>query len=140
MNHIKALVMKFIMIAVILTLVLTWIFGANFSDTLVISLVLTIVAYALGDLAIFRQGNRYEHGKRNTTATISDFVLSFLVIWLMGEWIVEDTVNMAAAALVSAIVLALGEWFFHKYLDKRVFPEKFGTAQGINRHDKPIMR
>ncbi|TWT00116.1 YndM family protein [Planomicrobium sp. CPCC 101079] len=146
MNHVKALVMKFIMIAIVLSIILTGIFDVEFSDTLLISLVLTVVAYVLGDLMIFRKtGDRNahdrtsnthtaDHKKRNTMATIGDIVLSFLVIWLMGEALFANTEDIIASSLISAVVIGAGEWFFHKYLDRNVFPEKDGRAATGNTH------
>ncbi|TWT13224.1 YndM family protein [Planomicrobium sp. CPCC 101079] len=148
MNHVKALIMKFIMIAVVLLIILTGIFDVEFGDTLLISLVLTAVAYVLGDLMIFRKtgdrtantqtaghSNTADHKKRNTMATIGDIVTSFLVIWLMGQMLFANTEDIIAASLISALVIGGGEWFFHKYLDKNVFPEKDGhAATGNTRH------
>jgi len=54
MNHLKALVIKFVMIAAVLGIILAGIFDFAFSDTLVISLVLTLLAYIVGDLGIFQ--------------------------------------------------------------------------------------
>ncbi|MDN7245228.1 DUF2512 family protein [Planococcus shenhongbingii] len=143
MNHLKALIIKFVMIAVVLSIILTGIYDVEFGDTLLISLVLTLLAYALGDLMVFRKtGNQTAHGhagnthannhenhkKRNTMATIADIVLSFLVIWLMGDALINNSEDIVQAALISAIVIGAGEWFFHKYLDRNVFPEKDAHA------------
>ena len=135
MNHVKALIMKFLMIAVVLLIILTGFFDVEFGDALLISAILTVVAYALGDLMIFRNvgdrskrteanGVQSDHTKRNAIATISDIVVAFLVIWLMGEVLLADTQNLITAAIISAVVIGAGEWFFHKYLDRNVFPEK----------------
>lgn len=129
MDHVKALVIKFVMIAVVLGIVITGIFDGELGDTLLISLILTILAYVLGDLMIFRKaGNDHDrnsdHVKRNTIATISDFVLSFLVIWLVGKSLFTDDSDVLKAAMISALIIAVGEWFFHKYLDRHVFDEK----------------
>lgn len=125
MNHVKALAMKFVMIAAVLLIILTLFFDVPFVDTLWISLVLTLVAYVMGDLMIFRKaGDRSDQNKRNAIATVSDIVVAFLVIWLMGEALVSNDVNIITPAIISAIVIGGGEWFFHKYLDRSVFPEK----------------
>lgn len=98
------------------------------------------VAYALGDVGIFRQtGTRDEQPRRNALATISDLVVAFLVIWLIGKAIIDHPVHLVAASLISAIVIAAGEWFFHKYLDRNIFPEKYGHGRGRS-HGKPITR
>lgn len=125
MNHVKALIMKFVMIAAVLLIILTVFFDVPFADTLWISLALTLVAYVMGDLMIFRKaGNAGEQNKRNMIATISDIVVAFLVIWLMGDALVGGNINIVTPAIISAIVIGAGEWFFHKYLDRSVFPEK----------------
>lgn len=125
MNHVKALAMKFLMIAAVLLIILTLFFDVPFVDTLWISLALTLVAYVMGDLMIFRKaGDRSDQNKRNAIATVSDIVVAFLVIWLMGEALVSNDVNIITPAIISAIVIGGGEWFFHKYLDRSVFPEK----------------
>ncbi len=142
MDHLKALIIKFVMIAVVLLVILTGIFEMEFGDVLVISAVLTVVAYLLGDLMIFRKtgdranhnrnGHNDVHTKRNTIATIADIILAFLVIWLVGEAVLADSDDIITAAIVSAIVIGAGEWFFHKYLDRHVFPEKHNHATHTN--------
>jgi hypothetical protein len=107
MSYVKALVIKFVAIAVVLLIILTGIFDVEFEKTLLISLVLTMVAYALGDLMIFRKTgkgahrnganhnhadhnhDREDHKKRNRMATIADIVLSFLVIRLLGDALIK---------------------------------------------------
>lgn len=147
MNHAKALIIKFLMIAVVLLVILTVIYDVEIEKTLLISLVLTLIAYVLGDLMIFRRtgdgssnkqsGNNHsghrdpheDHKKRNMMATIADIVLSFLVIWLMSDGMINGAEDeIIRAALFSALVIGVGEWFFHQYLDKNVFPEKDGRA------------
>ena len=121
MKHLKALVIKFVMSAVVLGIILTGIYDYNFSDSMLISLVLTVVAYALGDLLVYQNAaDDSDYKKRNIVATISDLILTFLVIWIMGESLFENTGMIIQGSIVSAIVIAIGEWFFHKYLDKHV--------------------
>jgi hypothetical protein len=38
----------------------------------------------------------------------------------MGASFFGNTIPVIQATVVSAIVIAVGEWFFHKYLDKNV--------------------
>ena len=137
MDHLKALLIKFAMVAVVLGIVLTGIYDGELEDTLLISLVLTIVAYIIGDLFIFRNAGddhdrNADHVKRNTIATISDSVLAFFVIWLMGKSLFTDDGDVLAAALISAILIAIGEWFFHKYLDRHVFDEKHDNHTNLS--------
>ncbi|WP_338472747.1 DUF2512 family protein [Niallia sp. XMNu-256] len=129
MDHVKAILIKFVMIAVVLGIVLTGIYSGEIENTLLISAVLTILAYIIGDLFIFRKGGddrerKADHRKRNIIATISDAALALLVIWFMGVNLFADDSNVLMASIISAVIIAAGEWFFHKYLDKHVFNEK----------------
>lgn len=129
MLYIKAIAIKFVMILGVLTFIHTVIFGGSFTNTLTISVVLTIAAYLLGDLIIFRKaGNdanqNNDYYKRNIIATGSDLIVAFILIWLLGELLFANDRNIAGAAAISALVISLGEWVFHIYLDKNVFPEK----------------
>jgi hypothetical protein len=116
--------MKFIMIAVVVGVVVSG-FRSDFGQTLILSLVLTILAYLFGDLAIFRHsGSHSNYLKRNAMATVSDAVLAFLVIWLLGVALLGTGSHILTASIISAIVIGAGEWFFHQYLENHVFGEK----------------
>lgn len=122
MKHLKALLIKFGMLTAVLWIVLTVAYGVSFVDTLIVSAVLTVAAYVLGDLMIFRKsGDAHEHQKRNLIATVSDMVMAFAVIWLMGEALFPNDTNILSASLMSAILIAGGEWLFHKWIDRNVF-------------------
>ena len=122
MEHLKAVLIKFVMLTAVLWIVLTVAFDVSFLNTLIVSAVLTAAAYVLGDLLIFRKsGKDQEHQKRNLIATFSDTVMAFAVIWLMGEALFSNDTNILSASLISAILIAGGEWYFHKYIDKNVF-------------------
>ncbi|WP_160725341.1 YndM family protein [Bacillus sp. USDA818B3_A] len=125
MDHIKAIIIKLVMITVVLGIILTGIFDGEFSDTLWISVVLTVLAYVIGDLFIFRKaGDDSDYTKRNITATLADAVLTFVIVYFMGKDIFAGDNDMFEAALLSAIVVGIGEWFFHRYLNNNVFDEK----------------
>lgn len=121
MDHLKALGIKFVMIAAVLLIILTLLFDVPFMDTVWTSLVLTMFAYVLGDFILFRLAPKR---LRNIMATIADLIISFLVIWYMLIALTDANENLAVGAIISAIVIALGEWFFHKYLDRTVFVGK----------------
>lgn len=121
MKHLKALVIKFVMSAVVLGIMLTGIYNYDFSDSMLISLILTVVAYALGDLLVYRNAaDDSDYKKRNIIAIISDLILSFLVIWIIGASLFGNNSAIIQSSIVSTIVITIGEWFFHKYLDKHV--------------------
>lgn len=116
MKHVIALIIKFIMVAVILEIILLSGSNFNFYDILWISLVVTILSYFIGDILILPLTN-------NTVATICDGILSFVVIYLFN-YIYSYKFIPASSTLIAAVVLSIGEWFFHKYMADRVFPER----------------
>lgn len=133
MRHLLALALKFVMVAAVLLIVLTLLFDVPFVDTLLISLALTALSYAMGDIMIFLNAGKPENqSTRNTIATFSDFIMAFLAIWLIGWLLTGQNIEMVTPALVSALVLSAGEWFFHLYVDRSVVPEynNYKSARG----------
>ncbi|WP_409252887.1 DUF2512 family protein [Bacillus sp. SCS-153A] len=130
LEHVKALAIKFVMITVVLGVILTGIFGVEVADMLTVSLVLTLGAYILGDLMVFKRLNG-DQTKRNTVAVLADAGLAFVLLWFMGTSMFPEQ-NVILSSLISAIVLAAGEWFFHKYLDNEIFND------GRSYHTDPI--
>ena len=133
MKHLLALALKFVMVTAVLLIVLTLLFDVPFVDTLLISLALTALSYAMGDIMIFlNAGSPENQSTRNTIATVSDFVMAFLAIWLIGWLLTGQNIEMVTPALVSALVLSAGEWFFHLYVDRSVVPEynNYKSAKG----------
>lgn len=83
-------------------------FDLSFGNVVLITLILGLAAYLIGDLMVLPRTN-------NTTATMADFGLSFLIIWALLESV---TVNERTVfpSLIAAIGVTLFEYFFHKYL------------------------
>ena len=106
MRHIRNLTVKFIATFAVLYIILGIFYDMSFGNVLSISLVLTLAAYLIGDMLILPRTN-------NTVATIADFGLAFLVIWLMGENITYGD-SLIMPALISAAAIALFEAFLHK--------------------------
>jgi uncharacterized BrkB/YihY/UPF0761 family membrane protein len=120
--HVKGIIIKFVMIAVVLEIILTGMLHGDFGYTLLISLALTLLAYAFGDLIIFhRTFDHSDFERRNIIATISDAFISFVIIWLFGNALPDGVDNLAIGALISAVVIGVCEWFFHIYLENHVF-------------------
>ncbi|MCY8504171.1 DUF2512 family protein [Bacillus atrophaeus] len=111
MVHVKALAIKGIMTLIVLYLVLGLGFNFTFGDTLLMTIVLGVISYLLGDLYVLPKWN-------NMIATVADFGLAFLVVWLMGMPLSMGLSPgmLALAALFAAIVMAIGEYFFHFYM------------------------
>jgi hypothetical protein len=121
MKHVKALAIKFVSSLVLLSLILGLLYDMSFSNIFLITLVLGVAAYVIGDLLILPRTN-------NTVATIADFGLAFLIIWLMSRSLTYGD-NHFSMSLIAALGVALFEYMFHKYVANNVIPNKGGQQQ-----------
>ncbi|MFD2922985.1 YndM family protein [Halobacillus naozhouensis] len=115
MKHIKALLIKFVMVTAVLWIVLGGFYDVSFADILTTSVLLTATAYLIGDLFILPKMG-------NTAATIADFGLALAGTWILGAFLFEAPVPLGTASLISAILIAVGEMFFHRYMEKNILP------------------
>ena len=107
MGHITALLIKAVMSVLVLLIVLTGFYHYPASGTISIALLITVLSYIIGDLAILRVSNNY-------IATIADFLLVTVIIWLVGPFFQGVSIPLYIAISL-ALVIALGEWFFHHF-------------------------
>jgi len=108
-RHGSALLIKVIMIAIISVVLLPIFSQITATQAFVIALILTLVAYIIGDLWVL-------HRYGNFMATVGDVVMAALVIGI-ADLILHNTMTITAAGWVIILALvAFGEWFFHKYL------------------------
>ncbi|RXY98406.1 YndM family protein [Fictibacillus sp. S7] len=108
--HILRIVMKFIAAAVVLGIIDALGYDLGASDILGISAVLAIVSYVVGDLFLLRVTN-------NTVATIADFALAFVILYLMiDNMTIED--DVFSASLIGSIAITAFEIFFHRLLGR----------------------
>lgn len=121
MKHVYAIIIKFIMVMVVLGIALYMLTDLSFQEIFVISAIVTVVSYLLCDLLILAVSN-------NTIATIADVVLTFIILYSLNNWSNYGYIDASTAA-ISAVVLGVGDWFFHKYMAKSVYD---------NHHDKSI--
>ncbi|MGP4069495.1 YndM family protein [Halobacillus sp. B29] len=121
MEHLKLIAMKFLFTFPILLIILGGGFDVSFGNVFLISLVLTGVSYAVGDLLILSRSS-------NTTATISDFVFTFLVVYLMTDALTVGN-NVFSATLISTISLTIFEYFFHQSIARNLDGEEAGTEK-----------
>jgi uncharacterized BrkB/YihY/UPF0761 family membrane protein len=121
MKHVKALAIKFVSSLVLLSLILGLLFDMAFSNIFLITLVLGVAAYLIGDLMILPRTN-------NTVATIADFGLAFLIIWFMSENLTYGD-NHFSMSLIAALGVAIFEYMFHKYVANNVIKNQGGQKQ-----------
>lgn len=79
---------------------------ASLMEALLAALLLSIVAYVIGDQMILRLTN-------NAVATIADFGLSFIYLW-MAAGIFDWSLSFTEMAIISAAVAVI-EYFVHGY-------------------------
>ncbi|MEN2465984.1 YndM family protein [Ornithinibacillus sp. JPR2-1] len=116
MKHIKALLIKFIATFVLLYIILGAMYTMTFGEVFLLSLVLGIVAYLVGDLFILPRTN-------NLVATVADFILAWPIIyWFVDGMTAAD--NPFPASLIAALGVGGFEIFFHRYLANQVLPDQ----------------
>lgn len=108
MKHVKALVVKAIMIWAILWVVLTGLYGVSFMDSTIVGVIIVVMIYVLGDLLILRKVG-------NIAATIADAGSAAVILWLY-LYFMNDTVDIWMKVLIPALLIGVAEWFFHKSL------------------------
>jgi hypothetical protein len=114
MRHAIALGIKYILITVVLLSVLTIFNTALPSEIVLISLIITLATYVIGDLFILPRFG-------NLVTTIADFVMLVPAIWLVSEFFIRATTgNILMAAIFSSVFIAIGEALFHAYMENRV--------------------
>lgn len=116
MKYIVPLLIKFIMILFVSGIIL-WMFGMSFMNIFLLSLLVTVITFVVDMVILPRYGN--------VVATIVDFGIVFLIILLGSAFLFGKEGGVGWAALTPAIVIALGEAFFHKFLRKNFFEDAY---------------
>lgn len=104
MQHVTAFVVKYLAVATVIGLTLGIMGGASLWSVLVSAIILSAVAYVVGDLFILRATS-------NSVATIVDA----LTAWAILRFTLPD-VAVGVPLLGSIIGLTIAEYFFHMYL------------------------
>lgn len=112
MRHLKGIALKLIATIPLLYVILGVLYDMSFRNVLLISLVLGIVSYIIGDLFILPKTN-------NLIATAADFGLALLVIWFMSENLAYGD-NIFTMSLIAALGVTLFELLFHMYMANNV--------------------
>ncbi|MFP3846636.1 YndM family protein [Priestia filamentosa] len=113
MKHVKAFLFKFIISFILLYAILSGINGFSIGDVFWTTMILGGISYILGDLLILPRTN-------NTLATIADFALSFIIIWVMTSTLAYG--DYLARTFTSALGMTIFEALFHRYMVNRVLP------------------
>jgi hypothetical protein len=124
MKHLRAIAIKFLASLVLLYIILGLMYDMSFTNVFLISLVLGLASYVIGDLFLLPKTN-------NTIATLADFGLAFMIIWLLGESFTYGE-SLLAASLISAAGIAIFEYFFHKYIAGNVLEDQENSQRRSN--------
>lgn len=98
---------KILMNGIVLIPLLMWFTEATLWSSVVTSLVLSVIAYLVGDQMILRMSN-------NTVATIADAALTFVYLWIVADWL-DWSLTIGE---LTTITLAVGviEFIYHRQL------------------------
>ncbi|MFI8709459.1 YndM family protein [Bacillus sp. NPDC077411] len=135
MKHIVALLIKYTAISAVLLMILGIFQNISIPRILLISLLITGSAYLIGDLFVLPK-----YG--NMVATIADFGLSFLGIWVLTYLLTDNNFarNIVASSFWSALLIGVIEVFFHIYMKKAVLYENNDSRESTNiHHDRYAM-
>jgi hypothetical protein len=116
LKHILALIIKFVLVAIVVFSIFSSFENVTLANGIFVSILITGIAYVIGDLMILRRFG-------NLTATLADFALAFLALFLYGVFLDLPIGHAGNAAGFSALFIAFGEAFIHYYLINRIFGE-----------------
>lgn len=112
-KHFNAMITKFFLIVSVFGILLPPAAGITTSTAVAAAVAVTLVSYVIADLMIFpRYGNRI--------AVAADVVLA-LLISSEAAWVLEDAGITLVAMTLVALLIGLGEWYYHKYLARLIF-------------------
>ncbi|SFB07262.1 Protein of unknown function [Lentibacillus halodurans] len=126
MIHLKTLGIKAIAIGVTVFSLFGIFYNANLTNLFWISVLTTGISYLIGDLFILRRFG-------NVTASIVDFPLAFLSIWLLCGLFIEASIPIITTSLMAAFFITCCEPFIHTYLTENLEKEKFEERENSPR-------
>lgn len=110
MVYFRALAVKFVMTFVILWLILRLFYANPIGPIFLLAITITVIGFIVGDLYFLP---RFE----NWGATIADFLLILVILSLFNMYVHPLATTILTTAGITAILLSIGEFFYHKYLD-----------------------
>ncbi len=127
MRHLLAFSVKLFSTFIVLGFILGLIYNFGFAEVLLITAVLSMLGYVVGDLFILPKTN-------NMTASAADLGLAFLVIWFMGSNLAFID-NLFSVTLLGAIGITVFEALYHPFV-RDTNPVETGYQQRQRlRHD-----
>ncbi|MGD6801767.1 YndM family protein [Rossellomorea aquimaris] len=116
MKHLKVLIVKFAASLIVFWISLDLFFEATLVDIFSFSLLITVISYFVGDQLLLPR-----IGKMN--AVITDFFLTYLVVWIFGGILFDSYLQVAWGSIISALLIAASEVFVHSFIIKNISSE-----------------
>ncbi|MDM5188987.1 YndM family protein [Bacillus sp. DX4.1] len=125
MGNVTVLLIKFISCIIAFAIGLDLFFDATIVDVVSFSLFVTIVSYMFVDKIILdRIGN--------SAAIMADFLLTYLSVWIFGNILLGNHMQIAWGSILSAIIFTLSEVFVHRYSRSHTSTHEQNRNAGIN--------
>ncbi|CAN7248776.1 DUF2512 family protein [Rossellomorea sp. LjRoot5] len=112
MNHVKAFALKGIMTLALLSIVMGLGFRLSAESIALTAVLYGAISYGIGDMAFLHKTN-------NLLTTAVDLALTFVLVFSVVIWFEGLNAGIAASsAFISALMMAVGEYFFHLYIKR----------------------
>ncbi|GLI04679.1 hypothetical protein YDYSG_07090 [Paenibacillus tyrfis] len=98
---------KLLLNGAIAVTILLWLTKATFWEATIASVVLSVIAYLVGDQYVLRISN-------NTVATLVDAVLAFVYFWVVASLLKWDL--SIGGLIFLTLFLGVGEAVYHRFL------------------------
>jgi hypothetical protein len=125
-KNLNVLLMKLVAGMVVFYISLDLFFDASFIHIFSFSILLTIVSFFAGDQILLpRIGNR--------NALITDFLLTYLIVWIFGGILFDSYLQVAWGSIISAVLFTGAEVMVHSYIIKHTPMENKENRPAFNR-------
>lgn len=118
MIHLKALGIKAIAIGITVFSLFGIFYDASLTNLFWVSLLTTGLSFLIGDVFILRRFG-------NLTASIVDFPLAFVTLWILCGMFIEASFPIISVSLIAAFFITCCEPFIHTYLNENLEAERF---------------
>lgn len=125
MDHLKVLGVKLLLIFFSVLAMYELFDGTTLGVIVWMSVLTTIISYIVGDLLILRRSS-------NLFASLFDFGLAFITLWLLSNMYIGGGTAIAVASLLAAFFIACCEPFIHLYMIRKA-KEPCIERRGVHR-------
>ncbi|WP_409305690.1 YndM family protein [Peribacillus sp. SCS-155] len=122
---ITVLLIKFITCLAAFAIGLDLFFDANMAHIISFSFITTVFSYIIGDRFILKHFGII-------AATTADFILTYVLVWLFGNILLNSYLQIAWGSIISAAIITVAELFVHIYLTSGMSQERTHTSQQAN--------